>query len=49
MRNIKKWIYSKTTPDTTCVRKGEKTYFRAHYLFRPKLFLAQHSETQEKL
>ena len=46
----KKWIFLQKLADTICVRKGQKNaHFRAHYLFWPKIFLAQNSVKQEKL
>ena len=32
-----KWISLQKLPATICVRKGEKTHFRAHDLFWPKI------------
>ena len=34
-------------PDTICVRKGEKTHFRAHYLFWPKIFWPKTVQTRK--
>ena len=33
-------------PDTICDRKGDKTHFRAHYLFWQKLFGTQTVKTR---
>ena len=48
MKNQKKMDFQQKLPDTICVSKGEKTHFRAHYLFWP-YFFDQNSVNQEKL
>ena len=45
---IKKMDFLQKLPDTICGRKGEKTHFRAHYLFWPKDVLAQKNANQKK-